>query len=74
MYFINFLVYVNIYNLNYNIYNIYRSCLRHSEDIDNTNSIIVNEFTQHQTHHFHRYSGTAMLEHFQEGQGRYVYL
>lgn len=54
--------------------NIYRPRLRHSKNIDNTNSVIIYEFSQHQTHHLHRYTSTTVFKHLQESQRRYVYL
>ena len=38
-----------------------RPGLRHREDIDNLNGIVVHEFAQHETHDLHWHSGSAMF-------------
>lgn len=41
----------------------YRSWLGHGENIDNPHGVVINEFSQHQTHNFHWYTSTSVLQH-----------
>lgn len=46
--------------------------LWHSKDVHHTDGVVINKFTQHQAHDFHRNASTAMPQHLEEGKGRYV--
>lgn len=41
----------------------YRSWLGHCKHINNPHGIVINKFSQHQTHNFHWYTSTPMLQH-----------
>ena len=43
------------------------SALGHGEDIDDADGVVVYEFAEHETHDFHRDTGTSVAEHFEEG-------
>lgn len=38
-----------------------RTRLWHGEDIGDLHSVLVNELSEHETHNFHRYTGTAVF-------------
>lgn len=38
---------------------LYRSTLWHGKDINHSDSIIINEFPKHETHHLHRNTSTT---------------
>mmetsp|Transcript_32039 Transcript_32039/g.83041 ORF Transcript_32039/g.83041 Transcript_32039/m.83041 type:complete len:146 (+) Transcript_32039:402-839(+) len=40
------------------------SGLRHGVNVDAINGVIVHEFTQHESHDFHRHSGASVFQHF----------
>lgn len=41
----------------------YRSRLRHGKHINHSHCVVVHEFSQHQSHDFHWYTSTAVLQH-----------
>ena len=43
-----------------------RSHLRHGEDIDDGDGVVVNDLTDHQAHDFERHTRTTMLHHLEE--------
>ena len=44
--------------------------LRHGEHVHHLDGVVVDDFPQHQAHDFDGHSGSAMLEHFEEGEWR----
>lgn len=45
------------------------STLRHGEDVDYADGVVVHKFAEHETHYFHRNTGAAMAKHLEEGEG-----
>lgn len=43
-----------------------RSALRHGEDVDDLDCVIVDEFAEHEPHDLHGDSGAAVLEHLEQ--------
>ena len=41
--------------------------LRHGEDINDLNRVLVDEFAKHDPHHFERNATAAVLHHFKQG-------
>ena len=48
--------------------------LRHSEDVHAVNGVFVDELSEHESHDFHGDPGPSVLEHFEQGEARYVHL
>ena len=44
------------------------SCLRHGENIDNCDSVVIMDLSHHQAHHLEGDSCTGVLQHLQKGQ------
>lgn len=55
-------LFINIY-LKFQKDNTYGSRLGHCKHINDSHCVIVNKFSQHQTHDFHWYTSTAVLQH-----------
>ena len=51
-----------------------RTLLRHREDIDDCDRVVVNDFTDHEAHDFEGHTSPAMLHHLQERERRDVNL
>jgi hypothetical protein len=45
------------------------TALWHGKDIHDADSEVVDKLSQHQAHHFHRYTGPAVSQHLEEGEG-----
>mmetsp|Transcript_51009 Transcript_51009/g.119886 ORF Transcript_51009/g.119886 Transcript_51009/m.119886 type:complete len:328 (+) Transcript_51009:455-1438(+) len=43
-----------------------RARLRHGEDVDALDGVLVHKLAEHQTHHLHRHARAAVLEHLQQ--------
>mmetsp|Transcript_9449 Transcript_9449/g.14233 ORF Transcript_9449/g.14233 Transcript_9449/m.14233 type:complete len:256 (+) Transcript_9449:310-1077(+) len=46
--------------------------LRHGEHVDTRDGILVYKLSKHEPHHLHRNTSATMLQHFQQGEGRYL--
>ena len=51
-----------------------RAGLRHAEDVDAVDGVVVDELAEHQAHDLHGHPGPAVLEHLEQGEGGYVHL
>jgi hypothetical protein len=47
-----------------------RAALRHRKHIHHADSEVVDKLAKHQTHDFHRYTGAAVTQHLEQGEGR----
>lgn len=48
------------------------SHLRHGEDIDDCDGVLVDDFAHHEAHDFEGHSSATMLHHFEQGETRDV--
>lgn len=48
------------------------STLGHGKDIGDTDGVVIDELSKHETHNFHGDSRTGMAEHLEESEGRDV--
>ena len=51
-----------------------RTHLRHGKDINDRDRIVVDDFTNHETHDFEGHARAAMLHHLEQREGRDVNL
>jgi len=49
-----------------------RARLRHRKHVNNSNSVVINKFTKHQTHNLHWHTSTAMFQHLHIAQAEHI--